>query len=151
MKTKEIHDDMVKTLGEDSPCYYTVKKWVADLKRGRESTDNDERTGRQKTATTNAQVDGIRRMVINDRHVTVKDIAEALCISAGSVHTALTGILGMSKLPTRWVPRMLTPDQKLNRLELSRAFLTRFLSDPANFLKRIVTQDKTWVHHFSTE
>ena len=30
-KTKEIYDDMVKTLGEDSTCYSTVKKWVADL------------------------------------------------------------------------------------------------------------------------
>ena len=48
MKTKEIHDDMVKTLGEDSPCYSTVKKWVADFKRGRESTDDDARTGRPK-------------------------------------------------------------------------------------------------------
>lgn len=34
MKTKEIHDDMDKTLGEDSPCISTVKKWVSDLKRG---------------------------------------------------------------------------------------------------------------------
>ena len=35
MKTKEIHDDMDKLLGDDSPCISSVKKWVADLKRGR--------------------------------------------------------------------------------------------------------------------
>ena len=54
MKTKEIHDDMVKTLGEDSPCYSTVKKWVAGFKRGMENTDEDARTGCPKSATTDA-------------------------------------------------------------------------------------------------
>ena len=45
---------------------------------------------------------------------------------------------------------MLTPDQKLNGLEISRKLLTRFQSDPANFL-RIVTQDETGVHRFDAE
>ena len=63
MKPKEIHDDMVKTLGEDSLCYSTVKKWVADFKQDRESTDDDAWTGRPKSATIDAQVEGIHRMV----------------------------------------------------------------------------------------
>ena len=70
MKTKEIHDDMVKTLGEDFPCYSTVKKWVkwvADCRRNRESTDDDAWTRRPKSATTDAQVEGIHHMVMNDR------------------------------------------------------------------------------------
>ena len=98
-----------------------VKKWVADFKRGRESTDDDARTGRPKSATANAQVEGIHRMLMNDRRVTVKHIAQTLRIIVGSVHTALTEILGISKLSARWVPRMLAPDQKLNRLQISRA------------------------------
>ena len=120
MKIKEIHDNTVETLGEDSPYYPTVKTWVADFKRGKESTDDDTRTGRQKSATMDAQVEGICRMVMNDRRVTVKHMAETLNVSAGSFHTALTQILRMSKLSARWVPRMPTPDQKLNRLEISR-------------------------------
>ena len=49
---------------------------------------------------------------------------------------------------------MLTPDQKLNRLKLSRALLAfrlKFQSDPANFLQRILTQNETWVHQFDPE
>ena len=51
---KKIHDDMVKTLGENSPCYSTVKKWVADFKWDRESTDYDAWTGRPKSSTSDA-------------------------------------------------------------------------------------------------
>ena len=40
MKTKEIHDDMVKTLCEDgSPSYSTEREWLTDFKLGNESTD----------------------------------------------------------------------------------------------------------------
>ena len=59
MKTKEIHDDMDKTLGKGSPCSFTVKKWVADFKRGRQNTDDDTWTGRPKAATTDTKMEGI--------------------------------------------------------------------------------------------
>ena len=88
---------------------------------------------------------------MNDRRVTAKHIAETLGINDESVHIALTEILGTRKLFARWVPQMLIPDQKLNRLGNSSALLARFQSDPASFLKRIVTQDETWVHHFDPE
>ena len=37
LTTKEIHTDMVSTLGDDAPALSTVKKWAAEFKRGRES------------------------------------------------------------------------------------------------------------------
>ena len=142
---------IVKTLGDDSPCYSTVKKWVVDFKRDRESIDNDKRIGRPKSATTCARGwggGGIHRMVMNDRRVNAKHIVENMGIIVGSVHIALTEILGISKQSARWMIRILTPDQKLNALEISRTLLARFHSGPVNFLKRIVTQDETCVHHF---
>ena len=33
---KDIHNDMVATLGKDAPPYATVKRWVAGFKRGRQ-------------------------------------------------------------------------------------------------------------------
>ncbi|KAI8494388.1 hypothetical protein Bbelb_276140 [Branchiostoma belcheri] len=38
MSPKEIHEDMVKTLGDDSPSYSTIEKLVTRYKRGKEST-----------------------------------------------------------------------------------------------------------------
>ena len=34
LTTKEIHADMVSTLGDDAPALSTVKKWAAEFKRG---------------------------------------------------------------------------------------------------------------------
>uniref|UniRef100_A0A3B5BAW3 Mos1 transposase HTH domain-containing protein n=1 Tax=Stegastes partitus TaxID=144197 RepID=A0A3B5BAW3_9TELE len=151
MTAKEIHKNMRNALGEHSPCYSTVKKWVADFKRGRESTSDDPRSGRPKSATTHGQVETIHLMVMNDRRVTVQHIAESMDISVGSVHAVLTDVLGMSKLSARWVPRMLTPDQRLRRMEISRTLLDRFQADPEKFIGRFVTQYETWVHHFDPE
>ena len=112
MSPKEILEDMVQTLGEDSPSYSTIKKWAAEFKRGRDSTEDDPRSGRPKTPTTDEQVDAIHRMVWDDRRLTVQQMAKTTGTSAGSVHASLTDTLGMSKLSARWEPRMLTPEQK---------------------------------------
>ena len=63
-----------------------------------------------------------------------------------AVQTILTDILGMSKVSARWVPRMLTDDQKRSPLDISRYLLSRYEDDPGDFIDRVVTQDETWVH-----
>ena len=63
----------------------------------------------------------------------------------------LTDILDMSKVSARWVPQMLTVDQKMTLLDISRYLLSCYEDDPGDFIKRIVTQDETWVHHFDLE
>lgn len=53
---KEIHDNMQTTLGESAPSYATVKKWVAKFKRGRENIEDDPRSGRPITSTTEENI-----------------------------------------------------------------------------------------------
>ena len=47
----------------------------------------------------------------------------------------ITHILGMSKVWARWVPQMLTDNQKSTQLDISRYLLSRFEDDPGNFIK----------------
>ena len=72
-------------------------------------------------------------------------------ISFEAVQTMLADILGMPKVSSKWVPRMLTDDQKLCRLVISRYLLSRYKDDPVDFIDRVVTQDETWFHHFDPE
>ena len=54
---KEIHEDFIKTLGNESPSYSTVKKWAAEFQRGRESIGYDARSSRPKDAATDINVE----------------------------------------------------------------------------------------------
>ena len=49
---KDIHADMVATLGDTAPLYVTVKRWAAHFKMGKERLEEDDSCGRHTTATT---------------------------------------------------------------------------------------------------
>jgi len=55
--------------------------------------------------------------------------------------------LGMRKLSAR----LFTVDQKRHRLDISRSCLERFKRNEKDFLRRFITVDKTWVHHYIPE
>jgi len=151
MTPKEIHDDMLSTLGTSAPSYATVKKWVAEFKRGRETLDDDPRSGRPRTSTTDEMVEKVHDMVMADRRITTRTIAEAMQVSHERIQHILTEILGMNKVSSRWVPKLLTNEQKHQRVKLSKQNLDLFEDDPDMFAARFVTMDETWVHHFEPE
>ena len=55
----------------------------------------------------------------------------------------------MSQL--QWVPRILTNDQKKRRLDFSKYLPSLYEDGPWEFMRRVVTQDETWIHHFDPE
>ena len=75
-------------------------------------------------------------------------IADNLKISDGGVFTILHESLGMRKLFSKWVPRLLTPDHKQQRVENSERSLELFKRDKQDFLRWHVTMDETWIHHY---
>ena len=85
-----------------------MKKWAAEFKRGRESIEDDERSGRPKDATTDENVEIVYNLVMCDRRRDLRSKASEEGISFGAVQAIITDILGMSKVSARWVPRMLT-------------------------------------------
>ena len=85
----------------------------------------------------------VNDMITTDRRLTVRYIAACLKISYGTTH--------YNKVCARWVPRMLTPEKKQVRLATSRDDLSLYNADPAKFLRRYVTMDETWAHHFDPE
>lgn len=148
---KQIHEDMANTLGTSCPSYTMVKKWAGEFKRGRECIEDDIRSGRPATATTQENIDLIHDMVMADRRIKVREIVEAVGISYERVQNILTNELGMSKISARWVPRLLTVDQKRVRFQTSSDLLLHYEADPNNFMERFVTTDETWVHYYQPE
>ena len=113
LTTKKIYADMVSTLGDDAPALSTMKKWAAEFKMARESLEDDPRSGRLSTPTIQENIDRIHQMVMNDRRLTISHLANVISISRERVENILHNELGMSKVSARWMPRLLTSDQKL--------------------------------------
>ena len=86
---KDIHAHIVATLGNDAPALSTVKKWEAEFKKGRESLEDDPRSGRPVSATTQENIDHVYHMVMDDRRFTVNQIADAVAISRKRVENIL--------------------------------------------------------------
>ena len=93
----------------------------------------------------------VRDLVYSDRRIQVEEIAQALCISHGSVSTILHDRLGMRKLTARWFPKSLSDEQMATRASVCNALLKRFRSKDDFFLLRLVTVDETWVHNYEPE
>ena len=57
----------------------------------------------------------------------------------------------MCKLFSKWLPRLLLPDKKQQRVEDSERCLELFKRGKKDFLRRYVTMDETWIHHYTPE
>lgn len=95
---KEIKTELDEVHGTSAPSFKTVYNWVNEFKRGRISTSDAERPGRPIEATTPEMMDKIHDVVLADRRVKVRELAETAGISHGSVITILQEKLAMKKL-----------------------------------------------------
>ena len=106
------HIILTETLREHAPSYATVKNWVAQFKRGDFSTCDTPRPRRPKTVTTLEIIDQIHELILEDRRISAKSIAEQLGISHEQVGSIIHEDLDMRKLSVKWVPKCLNTDQK---------------------------------------
>jgi len=110
---------------------------VAQLKRGDFSTCDTRRPGRHKTVTTPEIIDQIHELILEDRQISAKSIAEWV----GSI---IHEDLDMRKLSAKWVPKCLNVDQKRQRCQSSEQFWNFFGAiQMISCRARLVTMDKT--------
>jgi hypothetical protein len=76
-----IYDNMSVILGEKRPSYSIVKNCVAKFRTGHLGTEDEECSGRPTQVTIPENVDAIHCMILDDRRISTKKIAETLAIS----------------------------------------------------------------------
>ena len=147
----EIHVDLQKVYGNGALKYSTVCKWVRHFNDGWESIDNDPRVGRSVSVLTEKNVAIVKMLIEEDARYTVQEIEELSGIHSSSVLKILHERLGLRKICTRWMPHLLTDEQKQSRVRLASQVTEKYDKCDPRHLEEIVSGDETWIYHFQPD
>ena len=81
--------------------------WVAELKRGQESIEDDPCSELPSTSTTQENIEKICDLIIGDRRIKIRKMAEIVGISYKQARNIILNELGFSRISARYVPRLL--------------------------------------------
>lgn len=149
--SSEIHRQLSEVYGNKAFSRQAIAKWCELFESGRNSVEDEIRQGRPVSSVTDDNIQRVEQMILDNRRVTEDEIAIAMNISHGSVHTIISEHLKFRKVCARWVPRLLTAQHKEKRFQSALQFLFRYENEGNDFLDKIVTGDESWVHYFTPE
>jgi len=89
-------------------------------------------------------------MIQSNRRLTIREISGDLKISYGSVQNILTTDVNMRRVSAKFVPCVLTVEQKQQRLSISLELHDCAASD-SSFLGNVIMGEETWVYGYDPE
>ena len=69
-------------------------------------------------------------------------------LGLASVHFILKRVLKVRKISARWIPHLLSDEQKRTRMKMSKQLLKKFPEYKKKVFDNLVTGDETWVHFY---
>ena len=97
---------------------------------------------------TEKNVATVKTLIEEDARYTMQEIEDLSGIHLSSVLKILRERLGLHKICTRWVPHLLTDEQKQSRIRLASQVIEKYDKRDPRRLEEIVTGDETWIYHF---
>lgn len=128
-----------------------IYEWCRKFANGVTSVADAPRPGQARRVVTPETIAAVEAIILDNRRVTIDDIAACVHMSHGSAYHIVHDVLQFHKVSARWVPRQLTPELKQRRVDACEDLLWRAERDGDAFLSRIVTGDETWVHYHQPE
>jgi hypothetical protein len=108
----ETFQMLKQAYGEDCLSRTQCYEWYQHFKSGRTSTEDDPKPGRLSTSMNDDLVEKVRTVI--------REVSEEVGISKSSCHTILTKKLEMHHVAAKFVPRLLTDEQKANCVTVSQ-------------------------------
>ncbi len=141
---------MMKKVYGDDVKQTSVYRWYRMISEGRQSLQDEPRSGRPVTARNADHIFQIRDRIRNDRRLSVRELAAMTGLSVGSVDTILNTDLKMSRICCKFVPKILQDDQKERRKMVAQEMLAEVENDP-DFLSKVVTGDESWIYCYDPQ
>ena len=98
--------------GECTVSQKSVYKWYKLFTEGREEVNDDARPGRPSTSITNENTEAVKKIVMENRQITIREVDEDVGILVDSCHAIFSDILGLKRMAAKFVPKLLNFDQK---------------------------------------
>ena len=112
---RECIYELKSSFGDKAPSYCTVINWFNEFNWGRRSLTDEVRECRPK-------IDNIE-LIMQDRHVTYREIEISLGFSSTSIHSMMHEHLAVNKICSHWIPRNLTIPLKKVRVSWCKEML----------------------------
>ena len=91
----------------------------------------------------------VSQIIREDRRRNIDEVSMLVAISHGTCNKILTD-LKMRRVASKFVPTLLSVDQKQQRLEVCLDLKENATNDPS-FLSNVITGDDTWVYAYDPE
>ena len=89
-----------------------IKEWYNRFKEGQTSVESDLRSGRPSTCRNEGNINEVNHLIFDNRRLTEREIGDELNSGKDSAHAILTQDLGMQRVAAKFVPRLLSQEQK---------------------------------------
>ena len=103
-----LHD----VYGDSSMSRTRVFEWYKRFVEGREVVEDNPKSGRPCTSTTDTNIEKVWQLVHSDRRLTICIIANEVEMDKETIRTILVDTFSMQKVNAKMVPRHLTGEQK---------------------------------------
>ena len=141
---KDIYGEICDIFGSNKVSYRTVLRWITRFRSGQESLKDNAKSGGAKTSSSNVNVQKIKEILMKDGRYTIWQIA---CLVART-HHIVKHVLKMKKICARWIPHILTNEQKQTRVRVTKQLLKMFPKFDKKKMANIVTGEETSVYFF---
>jgi len=143
--------EMLKTaFGEQAMGRSQTFHWFSWFKAGSTSIDDDERSGRPVSSSMPEMIERVHQIIREDRRLAIDDVSMLVGISHGTYHKILTEDLKMRRVTSKFMPRLLSVEQKQQRLDVCLDLKRNAANDPS-LLSNVITGDETWVYAYDPE
>ena len=109
---KQLMTEISTAYGPSCVSDDTVWRWKKKFECDVESIKNAPKSGRPKSASRKEIISKIKEITEGDARFTVCDIARKVGISLSTINLILKKHLKVRKISARWVPHLLTDEQK---------------------------------------
>jgi hypothetical protein len=146
----ETFQMLQQAYGEDCLSRTQCYEWYQHFKSGRTPIEDDPKSGRPSSSTGNDHIEKVCSVIRENRRLTVHEVSEEVGICKSPCHTSFTETLMMHRVAGKFVPLLLTEEQKQNCVTVSQELLDCSNTDE-NFLKNVITCEETWVYGYDVE